>query len=127
MVAAAVFFVIAVGALITPHQMAARLGYRLENVDALSEFRAVYVGVWLATSVLLVVAARHVEWTVLGDLGALLILGQTLGRLLSLLLDGVPTARIWPFFVLELAGGLAILALRPRPTHRGAAAEGRGA
>jgi hypothetical protein len=110
---ALVFVVIAVGSIIAPSKMAEGLGYTLDNVDALSEFRAVYVGVWLATSVLLIVAVVRVQEPVFGDLGAMFVLGQTAGRALSLLLDGTPSARVWPMFVLEAVGGLALLVIRP--------------
>jgi len=108
-----VFAGIAFASLLAPHQMAAGLGYTLGNVDALSEFRAVYVGLWLAIAAFLVVAGRRVEPALLGDLGALLILGQTVGRLLSLVLDGPPTSRIWPMFALEALAGIALLLVRP--------------
>lgn len=112
--AAVVFTAIAAGSLVAPHPMAAQLGYTLDNVDALSEFRAVYVGVWLATAVLLAVGARRIEDVLLGDLAALLILGQTFGRLLGVAIDGLPSARMLPPFVVEAIGGLAILLARPR-------------
>ena len=110
---ALVFLGIAAGSLVAPHAMAHGLGYRLDSIDALSEFRAIYVGLWLATALLMLVAARRAELTILGDLAGLLVLGQVLGRLVSLVLDGMPSARIWAPFVLEAIGGLAILALRP--------------
>ena len=112
-ITAAVFVAIAVASLVRPHTMAEGVGYTLGGVDALSEFRAVYVGLWLATAVFLVVALRRVHEPLLGDLAALLILGQTAGRVLSLALDGVPSARVWPMFVLEAIGGIALLAVRP--------------
>jgi hypothetical protein len=112
--AALVFAVIAVASLAWPHAMAAQLGYRLDNIDALNEYRAIYVGLWLATAVLLATAAVRIRELILGDLGALLILGQTFGRCLSVLLDGVPSERIWPVFGIELVGGVALLLLRPR-------------
>lgn len=111
--AAAVFAGVALGSVVVPHKMAEGLGYRLDNVDALNEFRAVYVGLWLATAVLLVVALRRIREPLLGDLGALLILGQTVGRILSVLLDGPPTSRIWPMFLLEGLAGVALLLVRP--------------
>ena len=49
----------------------------------LNEFRAVYVGMWLAMAAILVLAFRRVEEPLLGDVAALLILGQTLGRLIE--------------------------------------------
>ena len=110
---ALVFTGIAAGSTFAPHEMAAGIGYSLSNVDALSEFRAVYVGLWLATAVLLLVALRHIHEPILGDLGAILVLGQTGGRLLSVLLDGLPSGRIWPIFILEALGGVALLIVRP--------------
>jgi Domain of unknown function (DUF4345) len=93
--------------------MATGLGYSLDSVDALSEFRAVYVGLWLATAVVFVVALRRIQQAILGDVCAILILGQTAGRLLSLLLDGVPSGTVLPMFVLEAIGGVALLVVRP--------------
>ena len=93
--------------------MAQGLGYSLLNVDALSEFRAIYVGLWLATAVLLVVAIRRVHVALLGDLCAILLLGQTGGRIISLLLDGIPSRNVWPIFLLEAVGGIALLVIRP--------------
>ena len=116
--AALVFVVIAIASLLIPHQMAEGLGYRLDNVDALNEYRAVYVGVWMATAIIFLVAARHIEQSLLGDLAAILILGQTAGRVLSCLLDGFPSARVWPMFILELVGGVAILLIRPQAPLR---------
>ena len=58
---ALVFLGVAVGSLVAPHEMAAGLGYRLDNVDALNEFRAVYVGMWLAMAALLALAFRRIE------------------------------------------------------------------
>jgi hypothetical protein len=110
---AAVFAGIAVASLVAPRTMAEGVGYSLASVDAFSEFRAVYVGLWLATAALFVIALRRVELAILGDLCALLVLGQTLGRMASLFLDGVPSGRVWPMFVLEAVGGVALLLVRP--------------
>jgi hypothetical protein len=110
---ALVFVGIAAGSLVAPDTMARGLGYSLDNVDARSEFRAIYVGVWLATAFLMVVALRNVQQALLGDLCALLVLGQVFGRIISVVLDGFPSARIWPFFIVETIGGLALLAVRP--------------
>lgn len=119
--AALVFMGVAFGSLIAPRKMAEGLGYTLDNRDALSEFRAVYVGVWLATAAILIIALRRIQEPLLGDLGAMLILGQTGGRMLSLVLDGAPSARIWPMFILEAIGGLALLVVRPSEPGRRAA------
>ena len=108
-----VFAGIAVASAIAPHRMADGLGYRLENVDALSEYRAIYVGLWAAHVVLFAVALRRLREPIFGDLGALLILGQVAGRLSSLAIDGTPS-RVLPVFAAEALGGLAILLVRPR-------------
>jgi hypothetical protein len=92
---ALVFTGIAAGSLAAPRRMAESLGCSLDSVDALSEFRAVYVGLWLATAVLMVVALRRVREAVRGDLCAILVLGQTVGRIMSLLLDGMPSGRVF--------------------------------
>jgi ABC-type thiamin/hydroxymethylpyrimidine transport system permease subunit len=110
---ALVFAAIAIGSLVAPHEMAEGLGYTLANTDALNEFRAIYVGLWLATAAIFVLAARRVENALLGDVCALLLLGQVVGRVASLLIDGAPSQRIWPIFAVELIGGLALLAVRP--------------
>jgi hypothetical protein len=111
---AAVFTALALHALVDPHGTATHLGYRLDNPDALSEFRAIYVGLWLATAALLVVALRRVDEPILGDLGALLVAGQVLGRVISLVLDGPPTSRLWPIWGLETLGAAALFLVRPR-------------
>jgi uncharacterized protein DUF4345 len=110
-IAAVVFVLIATQAILRPHQLL--LGRHLDSIDSYNEFRAIYLGLWLATAVLLVIAARRIHEPILGDLGALLILGQVFGRLVSLLVDGIPGPRIWSIFMLELAGGAAILLVRP--------------
>jgi hypothetical protein len=110
--AAAVFVLIAIQAILRPDQLL--LGGHLDSIDAYSEFRAIYLGLWLATAVLLIIAARRIREAILGDLGALLILGQVFGRIVSLAADGVPGPRVWGIFMLELVGGVAILLVRPR-------------
>ncbi len=52
-----VFTGIAVASLLMPHEMAKGLGYTLNSTDALSEYRAVYVGLWLAQGVVCGLAA----------------------------------------------------------------------
>lgn len=114
---ALVFAGIALASLVAPDAMAAGLGYTLSNVDARSEFRAVYVGLWLAHSAVCLLAARHVLEPRLGDVAGLLVLGQVVGRVVSVALDGeLPSAKILPIAVLEAAGAIAILALRPPST-----------
>lgn len=111
------FVLIAVLAVLRPEQLL--LGRHLDDIDDRSEFRAIYLGLWLATAAQLLIAARRIREPLLGDLGALLILGQVFGRLVSLSADGVPGPRVWTIFALELVGGAAILLVRPE--HEGPA------
>jgi hypothetical protein len=106
-----VFTCIAVASLVVPHVMAEGLGYRLDNVDALSEFRAIYVGLWLAHAVIMFGAARRPD-TVLADVAGVLVAGQVVGRVFSLTLDGVPDKLI-PISMVEALGAALILGLRP--------------
>lgn len=111
---ALVFAAITVPSLFAPDVMAEGLGYALGNVDARNEFRAVYVGVWLATAALFALAARRPDDRSLYLACMLLLGGQVVGRLLALAFDGPPTVRILPFFVVEAIGAAVLVALRPR-------------
>ena len=112
---------IAVGAAFAPRTMAEPLGYELSSTNALSEFRAIYVGLWLVHSWLMAWAAWRIDRKVLGDICGLLILGQVIGRLLSLMIDGVPDSRLLPVVVVEVVGAALILALRPPSAAPGTA------
>ncbi|MBL8193041.1 MAG: DUF4345 domain-containing protein [Blastocatellia bacterium] len=112
--AALVFILVAIAALVIPHKMASQMGYTLVNINGLNEFRAIYVGVWFATAILLIVAAKNIKIPLLSDLGAILILGQTFGRLVSIILDGIPGNEVFPVFFLEFIGGLLLLIIRPK-------------
>jgi hypothetical protein len=113
LIAAAVFAGIAIGSLVAPHAMAQGFDYRLATTNALSEFRAIYVGLWFAHVLLLAWAAKRIELLYLGDVAGLLILGQVAGRLVSLALDGLPDMRLAPIAAAEFLGGALILAVRP--------------
>jgi hypothetical protein len=116
--ASLVFLAIAIGSLWAPHIMAEPFDYRLPSPNALNEFRAVYVGLWLAQAGVLAWAARRVDLLYLGDVGGLLILGQVVGRILSVLIDGAPDTRLLAPALAELAAGVLILLLRPRSSGR---------
>jgi Domain of unknown function (DUF4345) len=115
---AVVFLGIAVASLAAPQRMAEPFDYRLETSNALSEFRAIYVGLWLAHAVVLAWAAWRIDLVHLGDVAALLVLGQVVGRLASLVIDGAPDLRLAPVALAELLGGTLLLVLRPRTVRR---------
>jgi len=89
-------------------------GYTLNGVDGHNEFRAVYMGFWIGLTVLFFVAAWKIEVPILGDIAALMVLLQALGRLLSLLLDGKPSERFIIVFFLELTSSVFGLLMRPK-------------
>ena len=112
------FLGIAVGVFLSPAKAAFIYGYTLNGVDGLNEFRAVYIGFWIGLTVLFFTAARKPELSVLGDIGFLMILLQSLGRVLSFIVDGKPSERFIIAFVLEFSTSLLGLLLRPRPIHQ---------
>jgi len=107
------FLVIATASLIAPHTMAEPFRYGLSHVDSLSEFRAVYVGLWLAHVAACAMAIKHITSAPVGDVVGILVLGQGIGRLVSAALDGLPSAAILPMLVIELLGGTSLLLVRP--------------
>lgn len=109
-----VFLGIAAGSLLAPATMAEPFEWTLEHPNSLNEFRAIYVGLWLAHAVLFFWAARRNDLPVLGDVAALLLAGQVVGRLVSLLLDGLPDGRLLGPALAESLGALGLLLTRPR-------------
>jgi len=89
-------------------------GYTLNGVDGHNEFRAVYMGFWIGLTVLFFVAAWKIDVPILGDIAALMVLLQALGRLLSFLLDGKPSERFIIVFFLEFISGVFGLLMRPK-------------
>ena len=108
------FLVIAVLALFFPHTVASAYAYTLGSVDSYTEFRAIFIGFWIGLAALLFTAAKRLDNVALGDLGATMILCQALGRLLSFVLDGLPSTRFLIAFALEMTLSLAALLARPR-------------
>ena len=110
---ALVFVVIAVRAVVAPEQMASGLGYVLSGANGYSEFYAIYLGVWMATAMLAIFAAVRVRQPLIGDLVAMFVLAQPLGRLFALMRFGLPEGMLLGMFALETVGGLLILCVRP--------------
>ena len=88
----AFFFAIAglVG-LFLPHLLFEPIGIELSTVAGVAEIRAAYAGLLGAGAYLFAMGARHVHLRDIALVFAVIVLGGfTLGRLLSLLLDGFP-------------------------------------
>jgi hypothetical protein len=113
LITALVYLLIAGRAALLPDRLAHGLGYTLHAPNGYSELFAVYVGVWAATAVLAVVAARRSDDPLFGDLLALFVLAQPVGRFLALPFWGVPVGNLFGMFVLEIVGAIALFAVRP--------------
>lgn len=116
-VIAAVYFGEAALALWAPESAAALVGYQFLRVDGFSEFRAVYLGMWPVLGFWAVVAARRAHQALPGDVVASAIFGESVARVLSLMIDGAPGAITYLHIAMEFAP-LAILLVRPpAPAH----------
>jgi len=110
--------VAALMALLDPDRVATSLGMLLVGVNGYSQFFAMYFGVRLATAGLALLASQHGDQPVLGDITALFILAQPVGRLIAGFAIGLPQGYLLVICGLELVCGLALLALRPRLPER---------
>lgn len=104
----------ALAAMLDPDRVATVMGLFLVGVNGYSQFYAIYVGTRLATAALALLAARHGEPPVLGDITALFVLAQPVGRFIAAFAIGLPQGFLLVVCGIELAGGIALLALRPR-------------
>lgn len=106
---------IAVGVLFSVDTFGKFYGFTLPfSVDGLNEFRAVFIGFWLGLMVLFFTAVRKYELAILGDMGLLMVLLQSMGRLISFILDGIPSRMFVIFFVLESSSSVLALLIRPK-------------
>ena len=103
----------ALAALLNPDRVADAMGLFLVGVNGYSQFYALYVGVRLATAGLALLAARQGDQPLLGDLAALFILAQPLGRFVAAFAIGLPQGLLFVVSGIELAVGLALIGLRP--------------
>ncbi len=101
-------------AMLDPDRVATVMGLFLVGVNGYSQFYAIYVGTRLATAALALLAARQGEPPVLGDITALFVLAQPVGRFIAAFAIGLPQGFLLVVCGLELAGGIALLVLRPR-------------
>ena len=104
----------ALAAVLDPDRVADAMGLFPVGVNGYSQFYALYVGVRLATAGLALLAARQGDQPVLGDLAALFILAQPLGRFVAAFAIGLPQGLLFVVSGIELAVGLALIGLRPQ-------------
>lgn len=108
-----IFIAFATWAVAAPRSMANSLGYRLDSSNAMSEFHAIYLGVFVAQALLCLLAFVRIDDALIGDLVAVFLLAQPIGRAVAGLRGAWPTGLLRLAMVLELFGGLAILFVRP--------------
>jgi hypothetical protein len=113
-VVACVSSLAALAAMLDPDRVASVMGLFLVGVNGYSQFYAIYVGTRLATAGVALLAARQGEPPVLGDITALFVLAQPVGRCIAAFAIGLPQGFLLVVCGFEVAGGIALLALRPR-------------
>jgi hypothetical protein len=104
----------ALSAMLDPDRMAEAMGQFVVGVNGYSQFYAIYVGVRLAIAGLALLAARRGDQPILGDLAALFILAQPLGRFIASFAIGLPQGLLFVVSGIEVLIGLALLLLRPQ-------------
>ncbi|HEY7402045.1 MAG TPA: DUF4345 family protein [Candidatus Angelobacter sp.] len=109
-----IFLLIALGVLFAVDKAAYIYGYTLNGVGGHNEFRAVYMGFWVGLTVLFFTAARKIETPLLGDLALLMVLLQSLGRVVSFVIDGKPPIQFILVFFLEISSSVLGLLMRPQ-------------
>jgi hypothetical protein len=114
LVAATAQSLAALAAVLDPDRVADAMGLFPVGVNGYSQFYALYVGVRLATAGLALLAARQGDQPILGDLAALFILAQPLGRFIAAFAIGLPQGLLFVVSGIELAVGLALIGLRPQ-------------
>ncbi|CAM3505139.1 DUF4345 family protein [Parendozoicomonas haliclonae] len=107
------FLAFSLWALIQPKSLATTLGYELKSSNSISEFHAIYVGVFLAQALLCALAFIRIEDAMLGNLVAIFLLAQPVGRCIALLRGGHTTGILKLLFLAEVIGGLILLAVQP--------------
>lgn len=108
------FLLIAIAVLFAVDKVAYIYGYTLNGVGGHNEFRAVYMGFWVGLTILFFIATWKINQPILGDLALLMVLLQSMGRLLSFVIDGKPPVQYILVFFLELSTSVFGLIMRPQ-------------
>ncbi|MEM9217263.1 MAG: DUF4345 family protein [Cyanobacteria bacterium P01_F01_bin.150] len=110
-----IFACFALWAALKPKSLAASLGYALTSKNAISEFHAIYVGVFIAQAGLCALAWTRVADATLGNLVAVFLLGQPFGRMIAAFRGGWPAGFLLVLFIMEVVGGSILLLVQPSP------------
>lgn len=107
------FLGFAISTLINITFTATLYGYTLNGTGGDNEFRAVYMGFWVGLTYGFFRSVKHYQLAILGDTLFAMVFLQSLGRLYSFAVDGMPPTRFVLFFVLEfVTAGIGLL-IRP--------------
>ena len=114
----AIFLIVGLRALVDPvHAVAEYFGFVVQGVDGLNQLRASAGGVTVLCGAYMIASCFREKWTYAAlAVTALVLGGLVLGRIVSLAIDGLPDAKIYTSFALELFGLVqAIYWLREQP------------
>jgi hypothetical protein len=106
------FVIFALWTILKPTSFAKVLGYDLNSSNAISEFHAIYFGVFLSHAVLALAAIKFNDILVLGDLVAVFLLSQPVGRIVAWFKGAKPQKVMFIMFILETFGGIVLLVVR---------------
>jgi hypothetical protein len=101
-------------ALVNPGLAAARVGYEISGPDGLSEYRAVYLGMFGALGIAMLFAARNVAEPLVADVICLAIAAEAVARLVGVVIDGVP-GNVHLLNIAAESCAVLILMIRPSP------------
>ena len=107
------FACFALWAAFSPRSLATTLGYTLESKNAISEFHAIYVGVFIAQVCLCILALTRIEEAAIGNLVAVFLLSQPFGRMIAAFRDSLPSGLLLALFIMEFVGGILLLLVQP--------------
>jgi hypothetical protein len=99
-------------AIVIPHTVASAYALSPLGNDGMNELRAVYSGFWIGLAVLYFRSVRSAE---LAKIAGLFLLLQASGRVLSLAVDGIPSAHFLAALVLEMIAGTIVCFSSPTP------------
>lgn len=108
-----VFLAFALWTLVKADAFAAVLGYKLDSNNSVSEFHAIYLGVFVAQAILCAVAVLRVQDALIGDIVAIFLLSQPAGRVIAAIKRGWPSGLMALLFGVEIVAGLLVLGVRP--------------
>lgn len=106
---AVLYFGIGLLALMAPAVMASFVGHDAVSRDAANEVRGMYGGLSLAIAGVLVATLNTPSGPAVQMMMGVMLLGLMGGRVLSALIDGPPSRRMWSYAVLEIAFGVPLV------------------